>query len=233
MGEPGSGERMTRSPRPLRRALPTASIPVRVLLVDDHVLVRQGLRSVLEGAGRVEVVGEAGSPGEALRLIESDEPDVVLLDLRLGDEDGIEVARHCRAQGTDVKILVVSAHGSSVELRAAMAAGAHGYLLKGVTAAQLVDGLRKVAAGETVIDVAFVPVLIGDVVTGQETRPVTVREVEVLTLLADGWSSSRVARELGISPRTVQKHVEHLYQKLGASSRAELVQLAFRKGLLR
>lgn len=208
--------------------------PLRVVLVDDHVLVRHGMRSLLESTGRVRVVGEAGNARDALRVLTQERPDVVLLDLRLGAEDGIEVARAARAALPDVKLLVVSAHGSSVQLRAALAAGADGYLLKGVTAPELVDGLRKVAAGETVIDPAFVPTLLEDMADGQSREELlSVRETEVVALVADGLTTQAVARRLDISNRTVHKHLENAYRKLGVSSRAELVQQAFRRGVLR
>lgn len=208
---------------------------LRVVLVDDHVLVRHGLRSLLESTGHVTVVGEAGDAQEAMRVVVGTQPDVVLLDLRLGQEDGLEVAEACREQAPDVRVLVVSAAGGSPQLRAALSAGADGYLLKGVTARQLVDGLRKVARGETVIDPAFVPALLDDIAdgTGLESTSLTVREMEVLSLVADGHTTPSIARRLGVSQRTVQKHLENLYRKLGVSSRAELVQAAFRRGLLR
>jgi len=219
---------------PLRQAVRASHMRLRVLLVDDHVLVRHGLRSVLESSGRVEVVGEAGTGREALRLLTQESPDVVLLDLRLGDEDGIEVARACREADPGVKVLVVSAHGSSTQLRTALAAGADGYLLKGVTATELVDGLGKVAAGETVIDPAFVPALLHDMATSAvPAGPLTVREIEVLSLVADGLTAGAMARQLQISQRTVNKHLENLFRKVGVSSRPELVQQAFRRGLLR
>lgn len=207
---------------------------LRVVLVDDHVLVRQGLRSLLESTGQVAVVGEAGDAQEAMRVVVGTHPDVVLLDLRLGQEDGLDVAHECREQAPDVRVLVVSASGGSPQLRAALGAGADGYLLKGVTAGQLVDGLRKVAGGETVIDPAFVPALLDDIADGGlETASLTVREMEVLSLVADGHTAPAVARRLGISQRTVHKHLENVHRKLGVSSRAELVQTAFRRGLLR
>lgn len=207
---------------------------LRVVLVDDHVLVRQGLRSLLESTGRVAVVGEAGSAREAVEVVVRTRPDVVLLDLRLGQEDGLEVAEVCRERAPEVRILVVSADGSSPQLRAALAAGADGYLLKGVTAPELVDGLRKAARGETVIDPSFVPALLADIADGAvEGRSLTVREMEVLSLVADGHTAQTVARRLEITQRTVQKHLENMYRKLEVSSRAELVQTAFRRGLLR
>ena len=208
--------------------------PLRVVLVDDHALVRHGMRSLLEATGLVRVVGEAGNARDALRVMMRETPDVVLLDLRLGAEDGLEVARAAREALPDVKLRVVSAHGSSAQLRAALAAGADGYLLKGITAPELVDGLRKVAAGETVIDPAFVPALLEDIADGKDRDALlSVRETEVVALIADGLTAQAVAHRLEVSRRTVHKHVENAYRKLGVSSRAELVQQAFRRGLLR
>lgn len=211
------------------------SRPLRVVLVDDHALVRHGLRSLLEATGVIEVSGEAGSPAEALEVVRMAVPDVVMLDLRLGEEDGLEVAQACRAMLPAVKILVVSAHGSSQQLRSALAAGADGYLLKGVTAPELVDGLRRIARGETVIDPSFVPTLLEGMhgVGAGADELLTLREMELLALVADGLTAQAAARKLAISVRTVQKHLENMHRKLGVTSRVELVQQAFRRGLLR
>jgi DNA-binding NarL/FixJ family response regulator len=179
------------------------------------------------------VSGVAGSPAEALEVVRWAVPDVVMLDLRLGEEDGLEVAQACRAMLPAVKILVVSAHGSSQQLRSALAAGADGYLLKGVTAPELVDGLRRIARGETVIDPSFVPTLLEGMHGAGVDELLTLREMELLALVADGLTAQAAARKLAISVRTVQKHLENMHRKLGVTSRVELVQQAFRRGLLR
>jgi len=208
------------------------SHPLRVVLVDDHALIRQGLRSLLDTAVGVEVSGEAGGLADALDVIQRSHPDVVLLDLRLGEEDGLELARVCRDEVSDVRILMLSAYGNSQQLHDAFAAGADGYLMKGATATELVDGLRRTARGETVIDPALIPMLMESMQSGGGSEVLTVRESELLGMVADGQTPKIAAKRLGISLRTVQKHLENMHRKLGVSSRAEMIQQAFRRGLL-
>ena len=130
---------------------------IRVVIVDDHALVREGLGSLLTQFDDIEVVGEAGTVAAGLEVIGETEPDLVLLDLRLGDESGVDLARRLRAQGSDVTILMLSIHDTSRNLREALAAGADGYLLKSVGGQDLAQGIRKAVAGETVIGQEFVP----------------------------------------------------------------------------
>lgn len=205
---------------------------LRVVLVDDHALIRQGLRSLLDAAVGVEVSGEAGGLADALDVIQRSHPDVVLLDLRLGEEDGLELARTCRETVSDVRILMLSAYGNSQQLHDAFAAGADGYLMKGATATELVDGLHRTARGETVIDPSLIPMLLESMQAGGGSELLTVRESELLGMMADGQTPQGAAKTLGISLRTVQKHLENMHRKLGVASRAELVQQAFRRGLL-
>jgi DNA-binding NarL/FixJ family response regulator len=212
----------------------TTDDPIRVVLVEDHTVVRQALRSLLSAFEQVDVVGEAGRPSEALGVVRAARPDVVLLDLRLGDEDGLATARACKEEVPDCRVLMLSGHGSSEQLRSAMAAGADGYLLKGVTGAELVEGLRRTVRGETVIDHEFVPTLLEAAIQGRG-RPMdelTLREQEVLALVADGLTSGEVGARLGITVRTIQKHLENMHRKFGVSSRAELIREAFRRGVL-
>jgi two-component system, NarL family, response regulator DevR len=208
--------------------------PVSVVLVDDHDLVREGLRSLLSTFDDLTVVGEAGSVDEALQVVTDARPDLVLLDLRLGDEDGSEVARRLRARGDGVRILVLSVHDTSRHLREALAAGADGYLLKSVTGEALARGIRDAAAGETVIGHEFVTRLLEDATRGAPAGQPTLtpREKEVLELISEGRSNRGIAEELGMSVRTAQKHVESLFKKLGVHDRTELVAQAFRRGLL-
>lgn len=206
--------------------------PLRVVVVDDHALVRQGLRGLLESAG-FSIVGEAGTAAEALEVVTEARPDVMLLDLRLGEDDGLATARACKESVSGCKVLVLSAQGDGEQLRAALAAGADGYLLKGVTATELVEGLRRIIAGETVIDRAFMPTLVAGFAERGEEEPLSVREHEVLALATEGLTAKAIARRLGISVRTVQKHFENMHRKLGVASRAELISEAFRRSLLR
>ena len=210
------------------------SDPIGIVIVDDHSLVREGLRSLLAQFDDIEVVGEAGTVEEAVTVVADVSPDLVLLDLRLGDEEGVDVARQLRADGNDVTILMLSVHDTSRHLREALAAGADGYLLKSVAGADLAAGIRNAVAGETVIGQEFVPKLLEDAQRGvpMGQPDVTNREQEVLELVADGKGNREIAEELGISARTAQKHLENLFKKFKVHDRTELVAHAFRRGLL-
>jgi DNA-binding NarL/FixJ family response regulator len=206
----------------------------RVVLVEDHDLVREGLRTVLSQNDDIEIVGEASAVEQAVHITSETSPDLILLDLRLGDEDGTDVARRLRAEGFAGKILVLSVHDSSRNLREALSAGADGYLLKNVSGANLAEGIRKAIAGDTVIGEEFVSKLIEDAARGVDfgRSDVTPREQEVLELVAEGLANREIAERLNISTRTAQKHVENLFKKFGVHDRTELVTHAFRIGLL-
>ena len=209
--------------------------PVRVVLVDDHDLVREGLARLLAAVDEdLAVVGEAGGVVEALEVVAATEPDIVLLDLRLGEGSGLEVAQQLRAAGNRVAILVLSAQTSASSLRAALAAGADGFLLKSISGAELAEGIRRCVAGETVIGEEFVPKLLDSLGRGVGVgqAELTDREREVLELVAAGSSNTEIAECLEVSVRTVQKHVQHLLGKLDAGDRAELVSQAYRRELL-
>lgn len=203
--------------------------------MDDHHVVRQGLRALLESSGTIEVVGDAANGHGALAVTRATHPEVVVVDLRLGDDDGLTVIRQVRETSPSSRVLVLSAYGGSERLRAAVAAGADSYLLKGVGARELVQGIRRTAAGQQVIDPHFVPELVQRLTEDDESgaNELSGREIEILRLLADGMTGRAVAHRLGLSVRTVQKHVQNMHRKLGVTSRAELVREAFRHGLLR
>lgn len=207
---------------------------IGVVVVDDHSLVREGLRTLLAQNDDLAVLGEAGTVAEAVAVVTETSPDLVLLDLRLGEEEGMDVARQLREQGSEVTILMLSVHDSSRNLREALAAGADGYLLKSVGGEDLAAGIRKAIAGETVIGQEFVPKLLEDAQRGvpMGQLDVTKREQEVLELVAEGMGNRQIAEELGISARTAQKHLENLFKKCGVHDRTELVAHAFRRGLL-
>ncbi len=210
------------------------SRPIGVVIVDDHSLVREGLRSLLAKFEDIDVVGEAGTVADAVATITDTDPDLVLLDMRLGEEEGVDVARQLRANGSTVTILMLSVHDSSRHLREALSAGADGYLLKSVAGADLAAGIRSAAAGQTVIGQEFVPKLLEDARRGQPMgQPdVTKRELEILELVADGMGNREIAESLEISARTAQKHLENLFKKFDVHDRTELVAHAFRRGLL-
>jgi DNA-binding NarL/FixJ family response regulator len=212
----------------------TVTGAIKVVLIDDHDLVREGLRSVLSRHDDIKVVGEAATASAAVDVVVDSRPDLVLLDLRLGEADGTTVARDLRSKGVDAKILVLSIHDTSRHLREALAAGADGYLLKSVSGGALADGIRKAVAGETVIGQEFVPKLLEDATRGGDLRrtDITAREHEVLELVSQGLANRAIAERLDISTRTAQKHVENLFKKLDVHDRTELVAHAFRRGLI-
>lgn len=207
---------------------------LEVVIVDDHHLVREGLRSLLGQFEDLRVVGEAAAVEQAVEVVTETEPDLVLLDLRLGDEDGSQVARRLRGAGSTVKILMLSVHDTSRHLRAAIAAGADGYLLKSVSGSDLAAGIRSAVAGQTVIGQELVPKLPEDVSRGRldPSPELTSREQEVLALVADGMANREIAEALEISTRTAQKHMENLFKKVGVHDRTELVAQALSRGLL-
>jgi two-component system, NarL family, response regulator DegU len=207
---------------------------IRVVLVEDHHLVREGLRSVLSQHDDIAVVGEAAGVEDGVAMVLEHRPDLVLLDLRLGDAEGVDVARTVRREGFAGKILVLSIHDTSRHLREALAAGADGYLLKSVSGNALADGIRDAVAGTTVIGQEFVPKLLEDAARGTDVQrsEITAREFQVLELVAEGLANREIAEQLGISTRTAQKHVENLFKKFNVHDRTELVANAFRRGLI-
>jgi DNA-binding NarL/FixJ family response regulator len=209
-------------------------LPVRVVLVDDHALVREGVRSVLGHFDDVAVVAEADNADAAVKAVTAHEPDVVVLDLQLPDEHGVQVLRGLTAQGMDPAVLVLSDHDRPDRVRDVLRAGALGYLEESARPDELADGIRRVAAGQWVIGERYLGMLvdafIGTIPLG--VPPVTPREQQVLRLLAEGLPNRAVAERLGISTRTAQKHVENLFKKFNVHGRGELVAVAGRSGLL-
>lgn len=203
------------------------SSELRLVVVDDHELVREGLRSMLTSQRGIAVVGTAGDMPAALDLVEATEPDVLLLDLRLGESSGAEVARQLRENGSSVTILVLSAHDAPADLREALQAGVNGYVLKSSTVSELVDAVRRAHAGETVISTDFVPKLVDQMRSGEPTdMAITPRELQVLQCVARGHSNRAVAGQLGMSIRTAQKHIENLFKKFSVHDRRDLVDRA-------
>lgn len=207
---------------------------LRIVLVDDHALVREGLRSVLAGFDDMDVVAEADNIDAAIKAVVTHQPDVVLLDLQLNGEDGVDVVRALAARDMNVAVLVLSVHDDASRLRNVLRAGARGYLLKSARPEELARAIRQVAAGRWTIGDELLGVLIeafiGAVPVG--TPAVTPREREVLDLLAEGLANRAVAERLGISTRTAQKHVENLFKKFNVHERGALIELAGRSGLL-
>ncbi len=212
--------------------------PIRVLVADDHTLVRAGIRSLLEGLENVEVVGEAGDGQEAVRLAESLRPDVLLLDVGMPGLNGLDVAARLATQDASIRVLILSMHTSEEYVLRALRAGCAGYLLKGSAVAELEIAVRAVARGETYLSPAVSKHVMDDYVrrTGGATDPIdalTPRQREVLQLVAEGNTSKDIADRLGVSFKTVEAHRAQIMERLGLHDVAGLVRFAMRMGLVR
>lgn len=205
---------------------------VRIVLVDDHPVVRAGVRALLEGQPDLVVVGEGVDAPSALATVATTRPDVVLMDLNLaGAEGGAEVTRQVRALPDPPAVLVLTTYDTEADVLAAIDAGAGGYLLKDAPPDDLFRAVRGIAAGETVLSPAVAATLVR-----RSTRPadaLTEREVEVLRLLAAGLANRQLARELLVSEATVKSHLAHIYAKLGVDSRAGAVAKAIERRIIR
>jgi DNA-binding NarL/FixJ family response regulator len=208
---------------------------VRVLIVDDHAVVRSGLRLLLDAEPDIEVVGEAGSSREAILENRALKPELVLMDMVLPDESGIEATRRLLGKAPAVKVLVLSIQDDPRYVREAFAAGAAGSVLKEAADGELVQALREVAAGGRYVHPALGARLVA--AEAEERRraeedPLSEREREVLRLLALGHTNQEIARRLCISVRTAETHRAHIMQKLRLQTRAELVRHALEQGML-
>jgi DNA-binding NarL/FixJ family response regulator len=201
---------------------------LRVLLVDDHPVVRSGLRALLASLPDVEVVGEAADGAAAVELAVTAQPDVVLMDLGLPVLDGVAATRALAAQAPRVAVLVLTMHEDPDTVAAALRAGARGYLLKGVDQNVLLAGLRQVASGGRVVGAPAQRVDRDGLRSPDELTP---RERDVLALMAEGLSNSEITARLVLSPKTVRNHVSNIYVKLGVPDRARAIVHARRHGL--
>ena len=205
---------------------------IRVLVVDDHPVVRHGLIAILGYEHDIAVAGDAADGEEAVRLILERRPDVVLLDLRLPKLSGIEVMRHVRAQAPKVRFLVLTTYDTDEYIGPALAAGAQGYLLKDALPEELARGIRSVMRGGAALEPEVAARLIERMAEGERGDELSRRELEVLRLLAAGASNKAVATQLGLSENTVKTHISRIFAKLGVQSRAEAVAVALRRGLV-
>ncbi|MGE5288584.1 MAG: response regulator [Micromonosporaceae bacterium] len=197
---------------------------IRVLVVDDHALHRDGIRQILGQQPGIEVVGEAESAELALALVNQLHPSVVLMDIRLPGMNGIEATRRIRRDHPGTRVLVVTAYDDDEYVLGALEAGASGHLSKAAPGRKLVDAVRAVIAGGTVIEpLALTHLLAGANGTQLPAPQLTERELAVLKLLAEGLHNKQVATRLGISRRTVERHCDNIYAKLGVASRTEAV----------
>jgi DNA-binding NarL/FixJ family response regulator len=204
---------------------------IRVLLVDDHPIVREGVGAVLERERDIEVVGAAATLHEGLRLAANLHPDIVLLDLRLPDADGVEGLASFSAEGR--RIVVFTAHDGDDDVFRAIRDGAHGYLLKGSPAAEIASAIRQVHAGESYLSPRVAAKLVKSTTQPRgRTGLLSPREHGVLRLVAAGLSNRQIGETLSISERTVKFHVTAIFNKLGAENRAQAVALAAARGIL-
>jgi DNA-binding NarL/FixJ family response regulator len=208
--------------------------PIRVLLADDHAVVRQGIRQFLEASGEIEVVAEAADGEEGLRLARELLPDVVVLDIQMPVRSGIDTARAIRAERLPVGILILTAFDDEPYVRAVLQAGANGYVLKTADAEDIVDAVRSVREGKSVLDPSVARQLMRRF-SGEpplEIEALTERELEVLRLAARGYTNKAIGVQLSISNRTVQGHLAKIFGKLHAASRTEAVMRAVTQGLI-
>jgi NarL family two-component system response regulator LiaR len=209
---------------------------IRVLIADDHAVVREGLRGFLALQDDVEVVGEAADGEEAVAAVAGLEPDVALVDLVMPRVDGLEAIKRIRASGSATRVIVLTSFPDEDKMLPAVRAGAVGYLLKDVAPQQLVAAIRTVHEGETILHPAVVRELVREVAgDGREPpgdNPLTPREREVLVLIARGRANKAIAFDLGVAEKTVKTHVSNILGKLGVSDRTQAALYAVREGLV-
>lgn len=212
---------------------------IRLLLVDDHAVVRSGLRMLLMSEEDMEIVGEAGNAAEALEAVRLLKPDVVLMDIGLPDMSGIEATREIRKQHPDVAVVALTIHEDEEYFFKMLDAGARGYVPKRAAPEELITAIRAAAINEVYIYPSLAKLLVRDYLSQDHSVEqskaldnLTDREQEVLTFLAEGKSNDEIAEGLVISPKTVARHRENIMHKLNLHSRAELVRYAIRKGII-
>lgn len=204
---------------------------IRIMVVDDHPVVREGLVAILEDEPDFEIAGATGSAEDALAMAAQARPDVILLDLELPGMSGVEAIPRLAAAVPHARVLVLSAYDTDERVLGAVKAGARGYLLKGATAGEIAQAIRAVHAGGS-----YLASRVADTVLTQVKSPrrstLSARELAVLRLVADGMTSKKIARQLSITERTVKFHIDSILNKLGAETRAQAVAKAAERGLL-
>jgi two-component system, NarL family, response regulator YdfI len=212
--------------------------PIRVMITDDHLIIREGLRLILETAADIEIVGEASDGAECLRLVPECKPDVILMDLQMPRVDGITAIGHLREQHPDIAIVILTTFNEDELMIRGLRAGARGYLLKDTSRENLLDTIHAAAKGETLLKPDILARLLSakPASTSSPTTPsdsmLTERELEVLQAAARGERNKEIAYKLGITERTVKAHLASIYQKFSVDSRAAAVAVAAQKGLL-
>jgi two-component system, NarL family, response regulator DevR len=206
--------------------------PIRVFLLDDHEVVRRGLRELLEDEPDIEVVGEAESAASALRRIPALRVDVAILDARLGDGSGIDVCREIRSRDESVRAIILTSYDDDDALFAAIMAGSAGYVLKQIHGTDLVDGIRRVAAGQSLLDPALIARVLERVRDGSgppdELAALTEQERKILACIAEGLTNRQIGEQLFLAEKTVKNYVSSLLAKLGLERRTQAAVLAAR-----
>ena len=217
--------------RPSAARRQNGRVPTRVFLLDDHEIVRRGLRELLEQEADLEVVGEAGTAEEALGRIPATHPDVAVLDVRLPDGDGVEVCREIRSRHPEINCLMLTSFSDDEALLSAIMAGASGYLLKQVKGTDLVDAIRRVAAGESLLDPSMTARVLEHLrapAEKDELAGLTDQERRVLDLVAEGLTNRQIGERMFLAEKTVKNYVSNLLSKLGMSRRSEAAAYAAR-----
>lgn len=203
-----------------------------ILIADDHPVVRDGLRGMLESQPDFEVVGEAADGAQAIQLAEELKPEIVLMDLRMPQVDGVTAIREIKSSQAETQILVLTTYDSDADILRAIEAGATGYLLKDSSREELYGAIRATARGDTVLAPSVAARLVGQMRAPAEER-LSSRELEVLQLVAEGASNKDIASRLHISQATVKSHLIHIFGKLGVSDRTAAVTVALQRGIMR
>lgn len=213
---------------------------IRLLLVDDHMVVRTGLRMLLEGPKDIEIIGEASTAKEAIESAKNLQPDVILMDIGLPDMSGIEATREIKRSSDKIAIVALTIHEDEEYFFKMLEAGASGYVPKRAAPEELLTAIREAAAGEVYLFPSMAKLLVKDYLSldrspeqNDSLDGITEREQEVLTWLAEGASNDQIAVALNISPKTVARHRENIMRKLNLHSRTELVRYAIRKGIIK
>jgi DNA-binding NarL/FixJ family response regulator len=216
---------------PVRPGSAGIAAMIRVALVDDHHLIRDGLRLVLQGEPGFEIVGEAADHASAMDLVTAERPDVLLLDLTFPEGDALPLLRALRERQPGLKIIVLTMHSDPETVRQALAAGAAGYLVKGAQSRELIEAIRAVARGDRYLHSSVTNTVVEDSIRLFEAGTMSAREREVLSLLASGHSPAQIARSLDISIHTVRRHLANVSDKLGIKGMNALTRYAIRNGL--
>lgn len=206
--------------------------PIRVFLLDDHEIVRRGLRELLEAESDIEICAEAGTAEEALARIPPTAPDVAVLDVRLPDGDGVEVCREVRSRHPEIKCLMLTSYSDDEALFEAIMAGASGYLLKQIRGTDLVDAVRRVASGQSLLDPSVTASVLERLRSGPETderlQRLTEQERRILDLIAEGLTNRQIAERVHLAEKTVKNYVSNLLAKLGMERRTQAAVYATR-----